>query len=88
MKTKGKNQVTLKQWIASRGGTTEVSKLLKVQPAALRVWLRGQGSPTLATAARVVKISGGLVSYETIFKESTRCIGKKSKAKKAKGARA
>jgi DNA-binding transcriptional regulator YdaS (Cro superfamily) len=62
--------MTLKDWVAHIGGPNAAGKLIGVQGAAVRRWLRGEGGPWAKTIVAIVKASKGKVSYETVVKNT------------------
>lgn len=59
-------------WIETYGGIEKLSKTLKINPHTIRVWLRGDGSPRPKTINRIIRLSKGKLTFETVFSESTR----------------
>lgn len=66
--------MTLEKWVEMIGGPTALAERLKCGAPAVRVWLRGHGSPTLATAGKIVRMSKGAVSFAEILKATTRNV--------------
>ena len=66
--------MTLRKWVESFGGNAEVAKALHITPYCVRVWLRGEGSPTFEMAGRIVKLSDGKVSFNQLLRETRRKI--------------
>lgn len=61
-----------KKWIQSQGGPKVLAERLGLTSHAVRVWLRGAGSPTMKTAHRIVKLSRGRLTLEDIVTFSRR----------------
>lgn len=59
-------------WVEEFGGARPLAEKLNVTDHAVRVWLRGEGSPHAETIAEIIKLSKGVLTFEQIFKESVR----------------
>jgi len=59
-------------WVEAFGGARFLAAKLGVTDHAVRVWLRGEGSPHAETVADIIRLSKGELTFEIIFKESTR----------------
>ena len=59
-------------WVEEFGGARLLAKKLEVTDHAVRVWMRGEGSPHAETIDAIIKLSKGVLTFEQIFKESTR----------------
>lgn len=59
-------------WVKSIGGARVLASKLDVTDHAVRVWLRGEGSPHADKINDIIRLSKGVLTFEQIFKESTR----------------
>jgi hypothetical protein len=59
--------MTLKEWVAARGGPKRVALLLKVTEDAVRKWVLGTSSPTARLMVKTVRLSRGDLRFEDIF---------------------
>ncbi len=64
------------RWVADSGGMTAVAKKLRVSVHSVKFWHARKGSPRVGTIIRLVQLSKGKLSYESIIK-STQPKGKK-----------
>lgn len=61
----------LADWIASNGGMTATAKLLDLTPGTVSKWLGEHRTPTIKTMLKIVKLSHGKVTLDTIIFETT-----------------
>lgn len=59
-------------WVKSFGGARALAPKLGVTDHAVRVWMRGEGSPEAKAINEIIKLSKGLLTFEQIYKESVR----------------
>lgn len=59
-------------WVEDYGGASALAEKLDVHPATVRVWLRGEGAPEAEKIDSILKLSKGLLSFQQIYRESTR----------------
>lgn len=59
-------------WVKDSGGADTVAEKLGVTGFAVRVWMRGEGSPLAKNIGEIIKLSKGKLTFEQIVKESTR----------------
>lgn len=69
-------QLHLRNWIDKFGGIPKLAKELEVSEHTVRLWLRGDGCPRAITMTRIILMSKGTLSFQQIFKESTRNLKK------------
>lgn len=62
----------LRDWIVKYGGIKKVSSKLKVSDHQVRTWLRGEATPKVATIDKLIRLSKNELSFEIIFKETSR----------------
>lgn len=67
--------MTLRDFIYKHGGPDRAGQKLGVKAHAIRIWLRGTGTPRPRTMQLIFKLSKGKVSYDTIIEESLRNKG-------------
>jgi hypothetical protein len=60
------------EWVESIGGANRLAEKLDVTGWAVRVWLRGEGAPLAETINTIIRLSKGVLTFEQIYKESTR----------------
>lgn len=60
------------QWVSDYGGANKLAQELNVTGWAVRVWLRGEGAPLAETINTIIRLSKGSLTFEQIYKESTR----------------
>lgn len=65
-------KLVLNAWVEQYGGAIVLAEKLDVTPHAVRVWLRGEGSPHAETVNDLIRLSKGELTFEQIYKESTR----------------
>lgn len=65
-------QLHLKNWIDNYGGIPKLASELNISEWTIRVWLRGDGSPTSETIMKLITLSKGKLSFQQIYKEATR----------------
>lgn len=70
--------MTLKQFIMNYGGPNKVAKKLGVTSFAVRYWIRNQSTPRPETLLKLVKISKGQLTHQSVLKETLK-TKKKSK---------
>lgn len=59
-------------WVEGFGGPKALAEKLDVTDHAVRVWLRGDGSPHAEKINDIIRLSKGDLTFEQIYKESTR----------------
>ena len=59
-------------WVKKFGGADELAKTLGVTGHAVRVWLRGDGSPLGENMITLIRLSKGKLGFEAIYRESIR----------------
>lgn len=64
-------QLKFVHWV-EQFGIHELAQKLKVTDHAVRVWLRGENSPTSEKIIEIIRLSKGSLSFQEIFKETTR----------------
>lgn len=62
----------LNEFIKEYGGATKLAAKLNMGEQAVRVWMRGDGSPSAKVIDEIIKISKGKLTFDDIFKCSTR----------------
>lgn len=65
-------KLVFNQWVEKFGGARALAPKLNVTDHAVRVWLRGEGSPQAETINEIIRLSKGELTFEQIFKESIR----------------
>ena len=60
-----KTKLTL--WVESQGGAIALAKKLKITPHCIRVWMRGEGWPTVEMGRKLVLLSKGRLTPRDIF---------------------
>lgn len=65
-------QLKITKWVEKNGGSHKVAKMMKMNEQTVRVWMRGQGSPTSKACFDLISLSKGYLSFKQIFLESTR----------------
>jgi hypothetical protein len=60
----------LGRWVTSIGGIERAGKLLKVSKHTVRYWLKRRGPPKTVTALKIVELSNGELTFQSIL-EST-----------------
>lgn len=65
-------QLVFTSWVERYGGVNVLAEKLQVTEHTVRVWLRGEGPPKSETIMDIIKISKGELSFQDIFKETTR----------------
>lgn len=63
--------MTFNKWIEKNGGITATARIIGVSPERIHNWLRRSCSPDALIMRRIVKVSKGVVDYETIILETT-----------------
>lgn len=61
-----------KEWVEHFGGARALAEKLNVTDHAVRHWLRGEGSPEAETINTIIRLSKGVLTFEQIYRESTR----------------
>lgn len=64
-------KISLSDWIEEFGGATKLAAELGLGEGAVRVWMRGEGSPRAETIDKLITLSGGRLTFETIYRESS-----------------
>jgi len=59
-------------WILARGGADAVSRELGVTGHCVRIWLRGEGSPTMGMTAKLIRLSKNRLTFFDIYSASTK----------------
>ena len=59
-------------WVEAFGGANALAEKLEVTGHTVRVWLRGEGAPEASKIDAILKLSKGVLSFQQIYKESTR----------------
>lgn len=54
------------QWVEKSGGVPRLAVLLGVTPHAVRVWVRGHGTPRASMIAKIIRLSKNKLSFEDI----------------------
>lgn len=62
--------MTFHKWIKSQGGPTPVAQKLGITSACVRYWLRRDATPRLRVMKKIVKLSKGQVTLDTIVRET------------------
>lgn len=70
-------QLHLKNWIDKYGGIPAIAKELEVTEWTVRVWLRGDGSPSAMNIMKLIVLSKGKLSFQQIYKETSRNLVKR-----------
>lgn len=65
-------QLVLNTWVEAFGGPKALAEKLDVTDHAVRVWLRGEGSPQAEKINEIIRLSKGELSFQQIYRESTR----------------
>lgn len=73
----------LKDWIYENGGFAETARLLGISDQTPRKWFYHEYVPNLVTMNRIVTLSKGKLTYQSII-DSIKIEAKKYKAEKAK----
>lgn len=66
-------QTKLKKWVDDFGGVPAVARALDVTEHQVRNWLRGEQTPRAKRLNEIIRLSKGTLSFEIIFKETSRC---------------
>lgn len=73
----------LSTWITKSGGTVAVGKLLGVTHNRVHAWLTGKSLPRPALMLEIVKLSKGVVTFDSmVAEEKKRKASKKSTCKR------
>lgn len=62
--------MTLKEWVADRGGPVVVASKLGVTRQAVLYWLAGKATPRPPMIFKIVQLSGGKLTYRQILEET------------------
>lgn len=54
-------------WISEQGGVAKAAEKLKEETRTVKSWMYGEKLPKPLTAARIVKMTKGLVDYNGIY---------------------
>lgn len=65
-------QLKLRKFVEEMGGCTKLAAKLDLGEQAVRVWLRGHGAPRAKEINEMIKLSKHELTFEDIYKESTR----------------
>lgn len=55
------------KWVANQGGPVSLALKLRVQPARVRTWLRGEASPQVLIMQKMVNLAKGELTYDDII---------------------
>lgn len=60
------------EWVEEFGGVNVLADALNIRPHTVRVWLRGDGAPEADRINTIIMKSKGKLSFQDIYKETTR----------------
>lgn len=66
---RGEKIMTLKNWVESFGGPTQVAANLKVSEQAVRNWCAGVATPRVEHCIALIKLANGKLELEKLVKE-------------------
>lgn len=62
--------MTFKTWIASVGGISALSRLSGITRTTIHDWLRRKHTPNVLDLEKIVKLSGGKLTYQKLIDET------------------
>jgi DNA-binding phage protein len=66
-------ELKVRKWVDSFGGVQKVAEALGVGDHQVRAWLRGEATPRSKTLNEIIRLSKGSLTFEVIYKETSRC---------------
>lgn len=66
-------QLKIRTWVDNFGGIPLVASTLGVTEHSVRKWLRGESTPRSKTVKELIRLSKGFLTFEVIYKETSRC---------------